>query len=98
MRDLKIRLPRQQLDFCSPHGADKDAILLGTAEADTSAAPEEPRVSHRGTRLFQDLPAESLLPRLITLGSASRPPPVNTVIADQHDLIVGGDAESICAM
>src|SRR5438105_1285152 len=97
MRDFETWLPWQQLNFCPPYGADQHSILLRTTEAHTSAEPEESRVIHDGTRLFQDLAAKSLLPGLTTLGSAPRPPPVNTVIADQHDLIVRGDAESICA-
>src|SRR6266436_5226619 len=98
MRNLETWVPWQQLYFCPPYGADEHPILLRTTEAHTSAETEESRVIHDGTRLFQDLAAKSLLPGLTTLGSAPRPPPVNTVIADQHDLIVRGDAESICAM
>src|SRR5258708_29590942 len=98
MRDFETWLPWQQLNFCAPYGADQHPILLPTTEAHTSAESEEPPVADNGTRLFEDLPAESLLPRLTTLGSAPGPPPVNTVIADQHDLIVRGHAESICAV
>ena len=73
MRDLEARLPCQQLDFRPPHGADEHATLLRTTEARITPEAEEPCGAHNGTRLFQDLPAESLLPRLITLGTASRP-------------------------
>src|SRR5438552_5658562 len=81
MRDFETWLPWQQLNFCPPYGADQHPILLLTTEAHTSAESEEPRVAHDGTRLFEDLPAKSLFPRLVTLRSASRPAPANTVVA-----------------
>src|SRR5882762_6735699 len=98
MRDLEARVPWQELDFCPPYGAYQHAILLRTTEAHTSAEPEEPRVIHDGTRLFQDLAAKSLLPGLIALGTATRPAPALTIIADEHDTAVCGYAESICAV
>src|SRR5581483_1357961 len=98
MCDLETRFPSHHLDFSPPNGANQHETLLRAREAYTSAESEESRVAHDTTGLFQNLPAKSLLPRLITLRSASRPTPADTVIADQHDEIVGGDAEGICAM
>src|SRR6202043_630353 len=53
MRDLETWLPWQQFDFCPPYRANQHQILLLTTETRTSAEPEEPGVSHDGTRLFQ---------------------------------------------
>ena len=98
MRDLETRLPWQQLDFRPPHRTDEHAILLRTTEARATAETEEPRAAHNGTRFFQNLPVKSLFPGFITLGAASRPAPSNAVIADQNDLAVRRDAESISSM
>src|SRR5258708_4744654 len=59
MRDFETWLPWQQLNLCSPYGADQDAVFLRTTEAYASAESEEPPVAPNGTRLLQDLPAES---------------------------------------
>src|SRR6266567_4748097 len=75
MYNLEPRLPWHQFDFRPPHRANQHATLLRTSEAHATAEAEEPRVAHNGTGLFQDLSAKSLLPGLITLGTAPRPPP-----------------------
>src|SRR5215831_4550157 len=97
MRDLEAWFPWHQINFCPPDGANQDETLLRTSDALTTAEPEEPCLAHNATRLFQDFSAKSLLPRLITFGTASRPTPALGIIADQHDAVVRY-AQSICAM
>jgi hypothetical protein len=98
MCNLELGFPRPQLNFCPPDGADQHQTSLRTSEAHATAETKEPRVAHDGTRLFPYLPAKSLLPGLITLGTAPWPPPSLTIIADQHYAPVGGHAETIYPM
>src|SRR5207249_2681893 len=85
MYNLETRFLGHQLDFCPPHRADQHQTFLPTREAHGTAEAEQPRIAHDGTCLFQDLSAQSLLPRLIRLGTAAWPAPSLTIVADQHD-------------
>jgi hypothetical protein len=88
MRDLEAWFPWHQINFCPPNGANQDEALLLTSETYTTAEPEEPRLAHDTTRLFQDLSAKSLFPGLITFGTTSWPTPTPGIIADQYDTLI----------
>jgi hypothetical protein len=98
MCNLELGFPRPQLNFCPPDKADEYQTFLLASEAHATTEAKEPRVAHDGKRLFPYLPAKSLLPGLIALGTATWPPPSLTIIADQHHAPVGGHAETIYPM
>src|SRR5436309_12733948 len=98
MCDLEARGPGQQLNTRSPDRSNQHAISLRTRKARRPAEPEELRVNDDGTRLLQDLSAKGLLPGLVTLGTASWPSPLLSVIADQHYAVVFRDAQGVRAM
>lgn len=96
--DLESRFPWHQVNFRSPNRADQDESLLRAREAYTTAETEKSRLSHDATGLLRNLPAKSLLPRLVTLRAASRPAPALAIMTDQHHAVFCRYAETICAM
>src|SRR5215471_19378188 len=46
VRDLEAGIPRHQINFRPPNGANQDEALLRTREASTSAESQEPRLAH----------------------------------------------------
>src|SRR6266567_2154870 len=97
MRDLETRFPWHQINFGPPDGAGQHEALLPAGEAYATAESEESRLAHHATCLFQDFPAERLLPRFVTFGTASRPAPALGIITDQHDAAVRRYAQTICS-
>src|SRR5258707_409514 len=98
MRDLETRLPWHHINFGPPDGTDQHEALLPAGEAYTTAEPEESRLPHDATCLFQDFATKSLLPRFVTFGTASRPAPAPGIITDEHDVAVRRYAQTICSM
>jgi hypothetical protein len=98
MRDFEARLPRHQLDLRQPYGTRQRETLLGPREARGAAEAEQSRVNYGRARFLQDLSAESLLPGFIAFGAAPRPAPSLAVLADQHNIIVCGNTESVRSM
>src|SRR6266540_5893908 len=95
MRDFEARLPRHQLDPCEPYRANQHQTLLGPCEAHGTAEAEQPRINDGRAHFLHDFSAQSLLPGLITFGTATWPAPSLAIVADQHDAIVASHAESI---
>src|SRR5215831_4153159 len=98
MRNLESGFPRLQFDFCPPDGADQHETFLRTADAYAATESEQACSAHNRACLFQDFPVKGLFPRLVRLGTASRPSPSQTIAADQHDAPVRGYAKTVRAM
>src|SRR5258708_20118231 len=75
MCNLETGFPGHQLNFCPPDRPDQHETLFRACEAHATAEAEEPRVTHHGTSLLQDLSAKRFSPTLITLGPPPYPPP-----------------------
>jgi hypothetical protein len=75
MWNFETRFPRHKLDFCPPNRTEEHETFLQTRKTCAAAEAEEPCVAYDRTRLLQNLSAESRLPGLIALGTATRPTP-----------------------
>src|SRR5262245_38449292 len=94
MRDFEARFPWHQLDLSPPYRAYQRVALVRTGEAHASETAQQPRGYDVRAGLLQNLSAKSLFPGLIAFGTTPWPTPPLAILADQHNAIVGGHAES----
>jgi hypothetical protein len=95
MRDLEVRIPRQQADVGPPGVADQNQTSLRSASARRADEPEQPRSDDLDAGFLMHLPPERVLPRVPVCRPATRPAPDHGVGADQNDALIGGDAEGV---
>jgi len=73
-----------------PQGPDEDLTRLWPRDARAATEPQESGVDDRGARLFEHLPSQGLLPRLIPFRLAAGHVPALAVLANQDDPAVAG--------